>query len=458
MTKYNIFIFRRDLRMLDNKGINYCINNLENVIPIFIFTPEQVTDNNKFKSNNAIQFMIESLKDLDIELKKYNSKLHLFYGENNKILEYILSTINADNVVFNMDYTPYALDRDENIIKICNKFNINCIKIQDYLLKDIGSMNKKDGDPYTVFTPFKNNGLKQKIDKPDYLKIKKFIINNSLKTVDYIDYKINSNILVNGGRKNGLVYLNNIINQKKYDDTRNCLNMNTTLLSSFIKFGCISIREVYWKIRSEFGKSSQLLAQIFWREFYYYIVYYYPHVLKCENWNEKYNNIKWKYNKNHFERWCNGSTGYPIIDAGMIELKTTGYMHNRARLITSNFLNRLLGINWKKGEKYYATQLTDYDPSVNNGNWQWIASTGVDPKPYFQRLFNPIIQSKKFDPDAIYIKKWLPNLKYIPANELHNWENNYMKYDLNKINYYKPIIDYKKAREESINMYRSILN
>ena len=140
----------------------------------------------------------------------------------------------------------------------------------------------------------------------------------------------------------------------------------------------------------------------------------------------------------------------------MIELNTTGYMHNRSRLITSNFLNRMLGYHWKVGEKYYATQLTDYDPSVNNGNWQWIASTGVDPKPYFQRLFNPILQSQKYDPEAEYIKKWLPQLKDIPAKELHKWEENYLHYNLKDLNYVKPIVDYKKAREKSIKMYKNV--
>jgi deoxyribodipyrimidine photo-lyase len=202
------------------------------------------------------------------------------------------------------------------------------------------------------------------------------------------------------------------------------------------------------------GKKNDLLGQLFWREFYYYICYYYPKVLNGKNYNEKYDKIKWKYNKNHFDKWTNGQTGYPVVDAGMIELKTSGYMHNRARLITSNFLNRMLGMDWRKGELYYATQLTDYDPAVNNGNWQWIASTGTDPKPYFQRLFNPWLQSEKYDKDAEYIKKWLPQLKDIPSKELHEWDKYCDNYDVKKLGYYKPVVEYKKAREESIKMYK----
>lgn len=457
MEIYNIFIFRRDLRIHDNNGINYCIENLKNVIPIFIFTPEQVSENNKYKSNNAIQFMIESLKELDKDLKKNESKLHIFYGNNIEIINYIISKIKIENIIFNMDYTPYALNRDECIKNLCENNDIKIKIIQDYLLMDIGSLNKKDGSPYTVFTPFKNNGLKEKINKPKFLNLKNFVNCNKLKCNDYIDYEINDNILVNGGRINGLKYLDLIKKQNNYNETRNMLSIQTTLLSAYIKFGCLSIREVYWKIINNLGLESSLLSQLFWREFYYYISYYYPDVLRGKNWNNKYDKIKWKTNKNFLNEWINGKTGYPVVDAGMIELKTTGYMHNRARLITSNFLNRMLGIDWTKGEEYFATQLTDYDPSVNNGNWQWIASTGVDPKPYFQRLFNPMLQSKKFDPDCIYIKKWLPQLKDINCNELHDWENYYKNYNLDEIHYYKPIVNYKKAREISIEMYRDVI-
>ena len=279
----------------------------------------------------------------------------------------------------------------------------------------------------------------------------------NIDTDKYIDYCINEDILVKGGRDNGLKQLNKIKNFKKYDKIRNMVNQETTQLSAYIKFGCISIREVYWKIRDELGKNSVLLSQLIWREFYFYIAFYYPFVLKGKNFIEKYNKIKWVQAKTNFNKWKEGKTGYPIVDAGMIELNTTGYMHNRSRLITSNFLNRMLGYHWKVGEKYFASQLTDYDPSVNNGNWQWIASTGVDPKPYFQRLFNPILQSKKYDPDAEYIKKWLPQLKNIPAKQLHNWEENYLFYNLKDLNYVKPIVEYKKAREKSIKMYRSVI-
>jgi len=456
MIEYTLFIFRRDLRLVDNKALLYAMENHDNIIPIFIFTPEQITNKNKYKSNNAIQFMCESLNELNKELIIKKSKLHIFYGDNIKVLNKIINTINISSIIFNMDYTPYAIERDKSIQDLSNKKNIKCIVIQDYLLAPIGTLNKADGEPYKIFTPFKNNGLKYKVDKPKNNNIKNLIKTNKLDESIMIDYEINSNILVNGGRKNGLKYLQKIKNHDKYNKTRNILNIKTTNLSAYIKFGCISIREVYWKIVNEFGKND-LLGQIFWREFYYYIAYYFPDVLKGQNFNKKYDKIIWKWSKTNYDAWCSGNTGYPVVDAGMRELNKTGFMHNRARLITSNFLNRILGIDWRWSELYYAKMLTDYDPAVNSGNHQWIASVGVDPKPYFQRLFNPWLQSKRFDLDATYIKKWISELNSVEPNDIHNWDNSYHKYDLIKIKYFKPIVDYKKMREESIQMYQNVL-
>ena len=448
---YTIYIFRRDLRIQDNLGFNYAIQNCKNIIPIFIFTPEQVVKN-EFKSENAIEFMIESLKALDLNLKKYNSKLYVFQGDNIKVLKKIMSNLEIDNIVFNQDYTPYAKKRDLKIEKLCKKNEINCHMIHDYLLAEIGTFLKKDGNPYTVFTPFRNNGLKEKIEKPKILKVKN-LANPKLKDDGFIEYNINTYKLVKGGRDNGLKQLAKIKKQKKYNDDRNSLSIQTSLLSAYIKFGNISIREVYWKIRDVLGIENDLISQLFWREFYFYITNYFPEVLQGKNFNPKYDDIKWNNNKKYFKAWCEGKTGVPVVDAGMRELNKTGYMHNRARLITSNYLNRILGCDWRIGEKYYASRLTDYDPAVNNGNWQWIASTGTDPKPYFQRLFNPWLQSKKSDKDCLYIKKWVPELESVPNKEIHEWEKYCDKYDF----YMKPIRDYKEGRGESVKMYKAVL-
>ena len=448
---YSIYIFRRDLRLEDNLGLQFAIKNCKNIIPIFIFTPEQIKVN-EFKSDNAIQFMIESLKELDTELKNNKSKLLILQGDNIKVLNKLRKNLGITDIIFNQDYTPYAKKRDLEIEKFCDKNKINCHQIEDYLLSDIGTFLKADGNPYTIFTPFKNNGLKKVIDKPKKTKFKN-LVNIDYKGDGYIKYKINEDILVNGGRKNGLKQLSKLGKQKSYNKNRNELSINTSQLSAYIKFGNISIRETYWKIRNSLGVSNELIPQLFWREFYYYIANYFPQVLEGKNYNKKYDKVKWNNNKKYFQAWCEGKTGYPVVDAGMRELNKTGYMHNRARLITANFLNRILGCDWRIGEKYYASRLTDYDPSVNNGNWQWIASTGTDPKPYFQRLFNPWLQSKKFDKDCEYIKKWIPELKDIPNKEIHEWEKYSHKYDI----YLQPVRDYKEGREASVKMYKAVL-
>jgi deoxyribodipyrimidine photo-lyase len=211
------------------------------------------------------------------------------------------------------------------------------------------------------------------------------------------------------------------------------------------KYGCLSIREVYHILKHE-----DLKAQLIWREFYYYINYYFPKLLsKSKSFQSKYDGIKWVHNNKHLELWKRGETGYPIIDACMRQLNTTGYMHNRGRLIVANFLNRILGLDWRFGELYFAQQLIDYDPCVNNGNWQWVSSVGIDTKPSSQRIFNPWLQSKRYDHDCIYIKQWIPELKDIPSNHIHQWDI----YGDKKI-YILPIIDYADARQRSLKMYK----
>jgi deoxyribodipyrimidine photo-lyase len=463
MAKYTIFIFRRDFRLYDNSGFIYAMQNYDNIILMFIFTPEQITSKNKYRSASAVNFMIESLDALNLEIKARNksSQLLFFYGTNIDILNKFRTSV--DTVIFNMDYTPYAIKRDTAIKKWCDENDIKCVMVEDYLLKPIGTFNKNNGEPYTIYTPFKNNAFKIitkykffDLNKLDFSKLVPAKDNDKATVLDIDQFKLETNMDSpnKGGRPSALKILKDINNKhKNYDATRNTPIIDTTQLGAYIKFGCVSIREVYEKIDK---KNKSLLAQLLWREFYYYIAYYFPNVLKQQNYNEKYNKIKWIYDKKNYMSWCNGTTGYPIVDAGMVQLNSTGFMHNRLRLITANFLNRMLGMNWIYGEIYFAKMLTDYDPAVNNGNWQWIASTGVDPKPYYQRLFNPWLQSKKFDTDALYIKKWLPQLQDIPANELHSWDAFCDNYDLKKIHYCKPIVDYKLARQTSIKQYKNI--
>ncbi|MEM5878630.1 MAG: deoxyribodipyrimidine photo-lyase, partial [Candidatus Aenigmatarchaeota archaeon] len=262
--------------------------------------------------------------------------------------------------------------------------------------------------------------------------------------------KLKKDYFIKGGRSQALKLIQKI-SKINYSENRNYPFLNsTTNLSPHNKFGTLSIREIY----HEFKKTGdiQLVNELYWRDFFIHIGYHFPHVFK-QSFKEKYRKIIWFWDQKKFKLWCDGKTGFPIVDAGMRELNETGFMHNRVRMITASFLVKILGMDWKKGERYFASKLVDYDPSVNNGNWQWIASTGCDSQPFF-RIFNPWIQQKKYDPDCIYIKKWVPELgKYAPK-EIHNIE----KINLNDKIYPNPIVDYKQSVKNVLQNYKKFLN
>lgn len=460
-SKTCVFIFRRDLRIQDNTGLLYALNKYDKVIPVFIFTPEQITKKNEYRSTNAVRFMLESMKDLNMNLNQYKSKLHVLYGKNVDIIKLIIDEENVNAIVTNMDYTTYATKRDERIRTICKKHDVEFESIEDYLLAPIGTFLKPNEEPYKVYSPFFNKMLKkrkyiQKIDKQTSI-FKKLYTFKNLQTVDTNHLEINENpdILVSGGRRHGLQYLSKINEFRRYESTRNTLSNRTTHLSAYIKFGCVSIREVYWRLNSLFGYKHGIISQLIWREFFYYIGYYFPYVLTGESFKSKYNYLekRWRNDTMELRLWQNGETGFPIVDAGMRELNATGYMHNRSRLITSNFLNRIYGQDWRNGEKYFAKSLTDYDPLVNNGNWQWIASVGVDTKPYFQRVFNPWLQSERYDENAEYIKKWVPELKNVRPKHIHKWYKYCEDERYKEVDYPIPSVDYHKRRDASLKMY-----
>lgn len=391
-----LFIFRRDLRIVDNNGLNLLNTYCKNIFTIFIFTPEQVGSSNKFKSDNAVQFMIESLEDLSNKIGNNGGKLYTFYGENDTVIKNCIKEFNIDIVCFNLDISPYAIERDEKVIKLCEKEKIYVMYDYDYYLHEPGTILTSSKTPFQKFTPYYEASLRKKIESPtparriNFTYLRKTIKNQILLSQAQSKFsKVNDDILVHGGRDNAIKMLNAAIKtQSHYSSTHNDLTKNTSLLSAYIKFGCISVREVYKVLKSK----RDLIRQIIWRDFYANILYSFPYVLGSAM-KTKYNKIQWHHNSNWFNAWKDGHTGFPIVDAGMRELNTTGYMHNRARLITASFLVKTLLISWQEGEKYFATQLTDYDPASNNGNWQWIASTGADSQPFF-RIFNPWEQAR----------------------------------------------------------------
>lgn len=449
----NIFIFRRDFRIKDNTALNYCIDNSDSIYPIFIFTPEQVIDNS-FKSDNAVQFMCESLNHLKKKVK------NLVYCKGNYIdvITDIVKKNNITGIYTNTDYTKYSIKREKDIEKLCKKLNIDFKYYHDNLLYEPGTKLTGSGSYYQKFTPFYNLCLKDEPRKSTTKKsdgiFKKCKTKYSITDTSKF-YKHNDSLHVNGGRKNALAILKKIREFKDYEKTRNTLSIETTNLSAYLKFGCISIRECYEKFKKTFGKKHPLIRQLIWRDFYYHLGYGFIDRFG-DSLKSNYDKIKWENNRNNFNRWKEGRTGYPVIDACMTQLNETGYMHNRGRLLVSSFLIKNLGIDWRWGEKYFAQSLVDYDVLVNNGNWQWTSGSGADSQPYF-RVFNPWIQSERYDKDCEYIKYWLPNLEDVDNKHLHQWEKFYNNYDLKEIDYVKPIVDYKESKENSLKMYKKYL-
>lgn len=443
-----LFIFRRDMRLVDNCGLNRALKECDEVIPCFIFDPRQIEKNSYF-SDKGFAFLLQSLVDLEIALKKQNGKLYLFSGGAEDVVGSVFKTSGVEAVYINRDYTPFSHKRDSAI----EKASPDLIVSGDSLLNEPGQVLKSDGKPYSVFTPFMRQAKKLPVGKPEKTASGHFytgkITGENQKFFKILIKKYDQKLLMPGGRSEGLKLLSKIEDQKEYEKERNFPSLNsTTHLSPHLKFGTVSAREVYEKVEQEFSKNHPLIDQLYWRDFFSHIAFHSPHVFG-HSFHWKYRSLKWSGSEALFKKWCLGQTGFPIVDAGMRELNQTGYMHNRVRMIVASFLVKDLHIDWRKGERYFATQLIDYDPAVNNGNWQWAASTGCDAQPYF-RIFNPWRQQERFDKECIYIKKWVPELKEVGCKTIHSPVK--LSDAINSGiagDYLKPIVDHKKESERA---------
>jgi deoxyribodipyrimidine photo-lyase len=450
-TKNSLVIFRRDLRLDDNTALIAAKESSKQVIPIFIY--DRFLLNNPNRSKNAIQFMQESILDLQVQLEEVGGKLYLFEGKPWHIVRNLLTypELEISTIFINRDYTLYSQKRDNLIFKVAKDRNVKFRVYSDLLLNEPESVVKNNGQPYTIFTPYYRKATENLIAPPSETILNNFFfspIENELK-YQKKDSPTNPHIFISGGRKNGLNILSKISNFQNYEVERNFPAIQgTTLLSAHLRFGTISIREAYHSIYSQ--DIMPLVRQLYWRDFYHYIGFYFPHVFN-RPFRKKYQSLKWSYNREMFNLWSEGRTGFPIIDAGMRQLNKTGFMHNRVRMIAASFLSKDLQINWQWGEKYFAQKLIDYDISVNNGNWQWSSSTGCDPVPYF-RIFNPWTQQRKFDPECEYIKKYIPELRDLTPKEIHKLE----KLRPEGLNYPKPIVNHSMARRQAILMFKNL--
>lgn len=452
-----LFIFRRDLRLTDNTGLYAALAESETVIPCFIFDTRQIGKSNDYRSSNAIQFMVESLKDLSGQLAAKKAQLYVFYGKPDDIVKKLIKQEKIDAVFCNRDYTPFSIMRDTAIQKVCDQANLPFMQHSDVLLNEPDDVKTGSGTPYSVFTPFYKYCFKHlPIKNPLSLRLHNFYA-TSIKGAELskvlfkkIVPKENPAIFVHGGTDNGQKILRSLEKFKHYEKERDIPALSlTTHLSAYLKFGCVSVRQVAASIKEHLGVNHPLLRQLYWRDFYYHVAFHSPYVYG-HAYHKKYNALHWSTSKANFQKWCEGKTGFPIVDAGMRQLNETGFMHNRARMIVASFLTKDLHINWQWGEKYFAQQLVDYDPAVNNGNWQWAASTGCDAQPYF-RIFNPWTQQKKFDPECIYIKRWIPELSKIEPKIIHTWfKDTSPKYK----DYPRPIVDHEKERKIALKTYK----
>ena len=461
----SIFLFTRDLRIVDNTALIECCKENTSIIPIFIFTPEQIS-NNSYKSNNAIQFMIESIN----ELKEF-IPVNLLYGNLEDVLINLIESQDIKSIYMNIDYTPYAKKRDYKIKSLSKKYNLKFKRYHDYCLVPPNKIKTKNNTFYKIFSPYARAHFKFSYQLPSNYKINQKIFkeiqtDNIISTDKLLSfYNDNKFIHIHGGRKNALKQLKRIeMNEhEKYSEKRDKFDYKSTYLSAYLKFGCISIRETYKCISDKYYHEHPLVRQLIWRDFYIQLGYNFENVITGNNKNEfalknKYNNIKWNHHSNSdelLESWKNGRTGVPIIDACMIQLNKTGYMPNRGRLLTASYLVKILFINWREGEKYFATKLIDYDPLVNNGNWQWVTGSGAD-NDIYNRIFNPWKQGKDHDPMAYYIKKWIPELKGISYQDIHRWEEKYNNFG-HITNYPKPLVNFKNLREISKELYKKYL-
>ncbi len=428
-----LFWFRRDLRLDDNRGLYEALNASENVLPLFIFDEHILSD--LPKNDARVTFIFDQLQFLSKELHKHHKEISVFYGKPKSIFETLIDKHSVEAIYTNHDYEPYAKDRDQEIKEICeaNEISFHTFKDQVFFEKD--EVVKNDGDPYVVYTPYKNkwkaNFKKNKLTHFSSEEILKNIVHDfkhtsvSLKDlgferseIEVIPYDISPSLIAD------------------YGETRDfpAKDKGTSKLGPHLRFGTVSVRKMIAKAMEQ--KDETFWNELIWREFFMQILWHFPET-RNNAFRSKYDKIEWRNNEEEFEKWKNGETGYPLVDAGMRELNTTGYMHNRVRMLVGSFLCKHLLIDWRWGEAYFAEKLLDYEMSSNVGNWQWVAGSGVDAAPYF-RIFNPTTQINKFDKQHKYIR-------------------NFVK-DLDELTYPEPMVDHKEARERCLKVYKAAVS
>ncbi len=427
----NIFWFRRDLRLLDNAGLYHALKDNYAVLPIFIFD-RNILDELEDKSDRRVEFIYQALSDIQKQLIKIGSTLDVRYGTPIEVYKELISEYHIGKVFTNHDYEPYAKQRDKEIEKLLIQNGVSFHTYKDQVLLEKDEVVKDDGKPYTIFTPYSRKWKAVLTEfhlkaYPNKIYFKNFYKQPAKEIISLEQM----GFAATGQPFSDKEWKGQII--RNYKEQRNIPSIQgTSRLSVHLRFGTISIRELADEAG---GLNETFLNELIWRDFYQMILWHFPKVVG-HAFKPEYDKIHWRNNEKEFDAWCNGQTGYPIVDAGMRELNTTGFMHNRVRMIVASFLTKHLLIDWRWGEAYFAKKLLDFDLASNNGGWQWAAGSGCDSAPYF-RVFNPYLQTKKFDPELKYIRKWVPEFE--------------------EFTYPKPIVQHEEARKRCLATYAAAL-
>lgn len=427
----NIFWFRRDLRLADNAGLYHALKDGKPVVPVFIFD-RNILDELEDKQDRRVEFIHLALENIQQKLVKTGSTLDVRYGFPEDVYHQLQQEYAIEKVFTNHDYEPYARIRDIAIGERLKAAGISFHTFKDQVIFEKDEVVKDDGKPYTVFTPYSRRWKATLNDF--YLRsypVKKYFPNfykqpvKGILSLQSMGFKPAGENFPPGKWKEEII--------RRYSTQRDLPAVNgTSRLGVHLRFGTISVREL---AREAGVLNETYLNELIWRDFYHMILWHFPHVVG-HAFKREYDAIRWRNNEKEFEAWCNGMTGYPIVDAGMRELNTRGYMHNRVRMIVASFLTKHLLIDWRWGEAYFAKKLLDFDLAANNGGWQWAAGSGCDAAPYF-RIFNPYLQTKKFDPDLKYVRKWVPEFE--------------------GFDYPAPIVEHEFARKRCLEVYSKAL-
>jgi deoxyribodipyrimidine photo-lyase len=462
----NIWWIRRDLRIRDNQALSGAISSSEHIIPLFILDPKLIASSRS--SSKRLAFLFGSLAALDRDLQARGSGLVIRKGDPVEVLTNLVKETQAAQIFAEADYSPYAHSRDAHVAE-----HLPLVLCGGLALSHPESLLKKDGTPYKVFTPYMRQWKVKNLVHAGQVLSAPEIMSTPEGLQSEVLPELTGDLLFEPGEKAALSKLDAFLNSPdkgiyRYAEQRNLMSLDGTAgISPYIRFGLLSMRHCVYAAQQaieaakgqEAGASAETwLNELIWREFYLSIIYHYPHVMKS-SFREDLRGIPWINDAEDFAAWCEGRTGYPIVDAAMRQLLATGWMHNRGRMIVASFLVKDLAVDWRWGEKFFMQQLIDGDPAANNGGWQWTAGTGTDAAPYF-RVFNPVLQGKKFDSRGDYVRKWVPELSQVPVNFIHSPWNMPLEIQQKSSciigkDYPYPIVDHGFARERILALYNS---